>query len=171
MNRKLHNTFSALSVAVALMTAGLIAATPAPGTDPVATRSQSTATVAAIAPVAKTSDQPAPQDARADRYRRSAELRAEAIERASLARAKNIEARAEALAKQLEGNKDVGDILGHVAGFTAQVATEAALNAAVDEFTSAEDAETYAEPPAPASKLRHSRRSLAMPYFSCATKG
>lgn len=168
MNRKLHNTFSALSVAVALMTAGLIAATPTPGADPVATRSQPIATVAASAPATKTSDQPVP---RADRYRRSAELRAKAIERASLARAKDIEARAEALAKQLEGNKNVGDILGHVAGFTAQVATEAALNAAVEEFTAVETTEPYAAPPAPTSKLRQSRRSLAMPYFSFATKG
>jgi len=167
MNRKLHNTFSALSVAVALMTAGLIAATPTRHAERVAAQPKAAVTVAASAPVVQAGDLLAQQAERP----RSAELRAKSIERAALARAKNIEARAEALAKQLEGNQDVGEILGHVAGFTAQVATEAALNAAVEEFTSVETTEPYAAPPAPTSKPRHSRRSLAMPYFSFATKG
>ncbi len=164
MNRKLHNTFSALSVATVLMTAGLIAATPAPQTDPVAVE-MNTPVVEVFA-----ADRAAP----AERIR-AAEARAEAIERAAQARAKNIELRAQALAKELEGSKqDVGQILGRVAGFTAEVATEAALNAAIEEFASADTAEAAAPhvaPPAPIRKPRQNRRSLAMPYFSFATRG
>jgi hypothetical protein len=156
MNRKMNNTFSALSVATVLMTAGLIAATPTPHADPVVVQPQAVERAAVVQVV----------DAS-----RAAEARAKAIEQASLARAKNIEARAEALAKELEGKKDVGEILGRVAGFTAQVATEAALNAAVEEFTSVDTAEAYVAPPAPVRKPRQNRRSLAMPYFSFATRG
>lgn len=157
MNRKLHNTFSALSVATVLMTAGLIAATPTPHDEAVVIQPQAAAAIAQVRSV--------------ESVGHAAEARAKAIEQASLARAKNIEARAEALAKELEGKKDVGEILGRVAGFTAEVATEAALNAAVEEFTSVDTAEAHVAPPAPVRKPRQNRRSLAMPYFSFATRG
>lgn len=157
MNRKLHNTFSALSVATVLMTVGLIAATPTPHDEAVAAQPQAVAERATMAKVQSAS--------------RAAEVRAKTIEQASLARAKDIEARAEALAKELEGKKDVGEILGRVAGFTAEVATEAALNAAIEEFTSVDTAEAHVAPPAPVRKPRQNRRSLAMPYFSFATRG
>lgn len=168
MNRKLHNTFSALSVATVLMTAGLIAAKPAPPADQTAFQPQAVVAVAEAAPAMQAIERQAQQT---QRSARTAELRAKAIERNAQARAKDIEARAQALAKRLEGNKDVGEILGQVAGFTAEVATEAALNAAVEEFTSVETTEPYVAPQAPARKQRHSRRSLAMPYFSFATRG
>lgn len=170
MNRKLHNTFAALSVATVLMTAGLIAATPTPHADPVVVRAQTAARVAETDSVARASEQLAQQ---VERSRRSAEeARAEAIESAALARAKDIELRAEALARQLEGNENIGEILGQVAGFTAEVATEAALNATIEELTTVETTESNVEPPpAPVSKRGHSRRSLAMPYFSFAPRG
>ncbi|MCL1633764.1 hypothetical protein M2650_03775 [Luteimonas sp. SX5] len=170
MNRKLHNTFSALSVATVLMTAGLIVATPAPQTEPTA-RLQSTA-LAAVVEAATVAE-----SRQAERIR-AAEARAKAVERAAQVQAKNIELRAQALAKELQGGKqDVGEILGRVAGFTAEVATEAAFNAALQEFASAGTAEaaqateTYDAPPAPVRKPRQHRRSLAMPYFSFANRG
>jgi hypothetical protein len=75
------------------------------------------------------------------------------------------------LAAKLEGNRNIGDIIGQVAGFTAEVATEAALSAAVEELTSVQTTRSHTAPPAPASKPRHSRRSLVMPYFSFANRG
>lgn len=170
MNRKLHNTFSALSVATVLMTAGLIAATPAPHADPVVAGAQIAAAVAENDSVARARERRAQQVERSSRS--AGEARAKAIESAALARAKDVERRAEALARQLEGNENIGEILGQVAGFTAEVATEAALNAAIEELTTIETTEPYIEPPpAPVSKRRHSRRSLAMPYFSFAPRG
>lgn len=169
MNRKLHNTFSALSVATVLMTAGLIAAKPAPRPEP--------APVLPIAAVALINAAAAIESRQAERVH-ATEAQAKATERAALARAKDIELRAQALAKELQnGKKDVGEILGRVAGFTAEVATEAAFNAAIEEFASAgtaeavEATETYVAPPAPVRKPRQHRRSLAMPYFSFATRG
>jgi len=163
MNRKLHNTFSALSVAAVLMTAGLIAATPVRNAD-------AEPELLAAVSVKK------PGDAQRVQYRltrteRSAQDRQAIAE----ARARELGARAEALAEKLRGTSDVGDILGQVAGFTAEVATESALNAAaggLGDYYEVSTVETVDEPaPSPAPKLRHSRRSMAMPYFSFAPRG
>lgn len=166
MNRKLHNTFSALSVATLLTTACLMAAKPIPDAGSFATQ-QIGAVLADSAAVAD-ADRLAQ---RAERAGQAAEASAKAVEQASLARAKAIEARSETLAKQLEGEQDVGKILGHVVGFTAEVVTETALNAAIEEITSADTAEASVAPPTPVRKPRQNRRSLAMPYFSFASRG
>lgn len=167
MNRKLHNTFSALSVATLLTTACLMTAKPIPDAGSSAARTQ-TGTILAGSAAAAGADRLVQ---RAERAGQAAEASAKAVEQASLARAKAIEARAEALTKQLEGEQDVGKILGHVVGFTAEVVTETALNAAIEEITSADTAEASVAPPTPVRKPRQNRRSLAMPYFSFASRG
>ena len=170
MNRKLHNTFSALSVAAVLMTAGLIAASPARQADPASTPQVLAAISIRDAVPAGAPAKPWTQH-RLVYTERSAQARKAAAE----ARAKEIEARAEALAQRLRGTRDVGAILGHVAGFTAEVATESALNAAADELadyevSTVETIESRAESPTP-PKLRRSHRSMALPYFSFAPRG
>ncbi|TKR33166.1 hypothetical protein FCE95_02320 [Luteimonas gilva] len=168
MNRKLHNTFSALSVAAVLMTAGLIASSPARQAE------SAPQLLAAIstrpAPQAGVAPQPWTQH-RLVYAERSAQARKAAAEM----RAKDIEARADALANKLRGTRDVGEILSHVAGFTAEVATESALDAAADELANYDvsTVETIEAPaPSPAApKIRHSRRSITLPYFSFAPRG
>ncbi|HJR73477.1 MAG TPA: hypothetical protein VJ806_07535 [Luteimonas sp.] len=166
MNRKMHNTFSALSVAAVLMTAGLIASSPARQSEPevLAAISIRDAVPAGATPKPWTQH-------RLVRTERSAQARKAVLE----ARAKDIEARAEALAQRLQGTRDVGVILGHVAGFTAEVATESALNAAADELadydiSTVETVESAAESASP-PKLRRGHRSMALPYFSFAPRG
>lgn len=168
MNRKLHNTFSALSVAAVLMTAGLIASSPARQSQP----AQEVLAAISIRDAAPAGTAPKPwTQHRLVRTERSAQARKAAAE----TRAKDIEARAEALAQRLQGTRDVGTILGHVVGFTAEVAAESALNAAADELadydiSTVETVESAAESPAP-PKLRRNHRSMALPYFSFAPRG
>ncbi|TWI03738.1 hypothetical protein IP90_01553 [Luteimonas cucumeris] len=164
MNRKLHNTFSALSVTGVLMMAGLIAATPVPHNDPVV--AQQIATVA---------DGNAKTFAGRAAGSQASDAAAKAAER-TVARTQAIEAKAEALAARIDRSANLGELLGHVAGFTAEVTTEAALTAAVDElsrieFNSGSTTEIRLPSPAPTSKPRRSRPSLAMPYFSFANRG
>lgn len=163
MNRKLHNTFSALSVAAILMTAGLIAATPV-------RNAEAEPELLAAVSVKK------PGETRAVQYRLTrTERSAQDRQARADARAREIGARAEALAEKLQGNRDVGDILGQVAGLTAEIATESALNVAAEELGDVYEVstvETVDEPAPPAApKLRQSRRSMAMPYFSFAPRG
>lgn len=170
MNRKLHNTLSALSVAAVLMTAGLIAASPASQGEPAKAQVLAAVSIRDAVP-AGTPAKPWTQH-RLIRTEPSAQTRKTVAE----ARAKDIEARADALAKRLQGTRDVGQILSHVAGFTAEVATETALDAAADELANYEVSSTVETVEAPASapavpKLRHSRRSMTLPYFSFAPRG
>lgn len=163
MNRKLHNTFSALSVAAVLMTAGLIAATPVRNAD-------AEPELLAAVSVKK------PGEAHAVQYRLTRTERSTQDRQARAdARAREIGARAEALAEKLQGTRDVGEILGQVAGLTAEIATESALNVAAEELGDVYEVstvETVDEPAPPAApKLRHSRRPMAMPYFSFAPRG
>ena len=171
MNRKLHNTFSALSVAAVLMTAGLIAASPVRLADAAAEPEVLAAVSIRDAVPAGAAAKPWTQH-RLVRTQRSAEARKAAAE----ARAKDVEVRAEALAQRLKGTRDVGEILSHVAGFTAEVATETALDAAADELANYEVSSTVETVEAPAAapaapKIRHSRRSMTLPYFSFAPRG
>lgn len=171
MNRKLHNTLSALSVAAVLMTAGLIAAHPAAQADQASAPQLVAAVSIRDAVPAGAPAKPWTQH-RLVRTEPSAQARKAAAE----VRAKDIEARAEALAARLKGTRDVGEILSHVAGFTAEVATETALDAAADELANYEVSSTVETVEAPAAapavpKLRHSRRSMTLPYFSFAPRG
>lgn len=169
MNRKMHNTFSALSVAAVLMTAGLIASSPARQSEP----AQEVLAAISIRDAVPAGAVPKPwTQHRLVRTERSVQARQAAAE----ARAKDIEARAEALAQRLQGTRDVGTILGHVAGFTAQVATETALNAAADEWadyeiSTVETVESAAAESASPPKLRRGHRAMALPYFSFAPRG
>jgi len=103
MNRKLHNTVTALFATTGLLVLGLMAANPvAQAPSPFAPQAE-----VASAAAAKT------------RYQQDA--------------AKRIEARAAEMEARLAKTKDKSQALGEIAGFAAEAATLAAIAAAFDQ--------------------------------------
>ena len=103
MNRKLHNTVTALFATTGLLVLGLMAANPvAQAPSPFAPQAE-----VASAAVAKT------------RYQQDV--------------AKRIEARAAEMEARLAKTKDKSQALGEIAGFAAEAATLAAIAAAYDQ--------------------------------------
>jgi len=86
--------------------------------------------------------------------------------------APDIEVRAEQLAAQIEKTRSAGQAIAHVAAFTAEVATVAALTAALDKLPESMEAAEIAAPASaqPTRKHKRTRQSLAMPYFSFASR-
>ncbi|MDQ3039127.1 MAG: hypothetical protein M3R16_04920 [Pseudomonadota bacterium] len=149
-HRQLGNTLSAFSITAIMLGAVLMTATPVQpsGAHPAQAGTANTAIDAARNPV-KSFDANAVQ-----------------------AQAHDIEARAEQLAAQLEKTRNASQAIAHVVAFTAEVATVAAITAALDEIPeSVETAELAAPTPATSTrKHKRTRQSLAMPYFSFASR-
>lgn len=146
MNRKLHNTFIALSTTGLLLVVGLMAATPAGVANP----------------------KPAMQivDA-ADNVDR----RTDAIERRAEAQNAAIEARARAFEAEFVQATDSGQAIAVTASFVAEVAAESALSAIFAEAEAASAADREAAKKTERSlqrKRRNARSALALPYFSFA---
>ncbi len=153
MNRYFHNTLSAMSATAVMLAAVLTLAVPAhPLAEP--------ARQATVAEASEVAAAPAPRK----------QIDVQAVQ----AQANEIEARAERLAAQLEQATTTGETIAHVAAFTAEVATVTALTAVLNELPDAvEAAEIATIKPAPArraGKHKRSRQSLAMPYFSFASR-
>ncbi len=144
-HRHLGNTMSALSVAAVMLVATMMVAAPA---QPAATRF-----------VAQTAT---------ETLATSAEQR----QVASLMQAHEIEARAQQLATEIETTRNTGEAIAYVAAFTAEVATVAALTAALDELPKSAETADIAAPAPDHSTRKHkrNRQSLAMPYFSFASR-
>jgi hypothetical protein len=158
MNRKLHNSVTALFATTGLLVLSLMAANPV--------RTQSDAIVAPVVqqqvPVARV--QPV----------RPAQLAVEA--RHAIEAAKRIEARAAVLEVRLEHAKNAGDALGQIVGFAAEAATLASIAAAMDGMEAtdsviADNAIDGESSTPPARKRAHGRQSVAMPFFSFAPRG
>lgn len=151
MNRHLRNTFSAISATAVMLVATLIVAVPAQplAEQPVAQPAEKNSTFVAA---------PAP--------RRQFDVQA------VQAQADDIGARAEHLAAQLEKTETAGETIAHVAAFTAEVATVTAMTAVLEELPEAVQTTHIVEPAqAPrVHKHKRSRQSLAMPYFSFASR-
>jgi len=151
MNRTFHNTLSAVSATAVMLTAILLVADPA--------RQVSESEPQAFAlkvPVAA----PAPA------FPRQIDV---TVLQSS---AGEIEARAERLATELEGVTTPGETIVHVAAFTAEIATLTALSAVFAELPDAVEAAEIAapKPVRRAATRKRSRQSLAMPYFSFASR-
>ena len=143
MNRKLHNTVTALAATTGLLVLSLMAANP----------------VLAPAPMPTHSDyvSAAPAADRAAQVQHAAEA------------AKRIEARAARLEERLAKAKAPEDALGEIVGFAAEAATIAAIAAALDEA----GAVSKMPAPAVSAPRKRSpgRQSVAMPFFSFAPRG
>lgn len=150
-HRHLVNTLSALSATAVMLVATLMISSPAgiSAEQSVARNSSDDASVSKVPAPRKLFDPGVVQ-----------------------ARAHDIESRAEQLATQLEKTRSASQAIAHVAAFTAEVATVAALTAALDELPeSVETAEIAVPAPIHASrKHKRTRQSLAMPYFSFASR-
>ncbi len=148
-HRHLVNTLSALTATAVMLVATLMVAAPA-GTSAAPSAARNTAanpsSIATPAPRK-------PFDA-------------------SAMQAQDIEARAEQLAAQLEKTRSASQAIAHVAAFTAEVATVAALTAALDELPESVETADIATPAPihPTRKQKRNRQSLAMPYFSFASR-
>jgi len=150
-HRHLGNTLSALSATAVMLGAALMIAAPA---------QPSTA-------------HPVAQAATADTHAIAAPTRSEPFDATAMqAQAHDIHARAGQLAAQLEKTSNPSQAIAHVAAFTAEVATVAAITAALDDIPeSVETADIAAPAPVPPTrKHKRNRQSLAMPYFSFATR-
>ncbi|KGQ20329.1 hypothetical protein LF41_865 [Lysobacter dokdonensis DS-58] len=157
MNRKLHNTVTALFATSGLLVLSLMAANPAPSTG-----------ASVLAPIVV---QPAADSAPANA--KLAKLAAQGQHAA--AAAKRIEARAADLEARLAKAKNGNDALGEVLGFAAEAATLATIAAAMDgvehpdTMAAVEEADTT--PSKPARKRTSGRQSVAMPFYSFAPRG
>jgi len=147
MNRKLHNTVTALFATSGLLVLSLIAARPLP-------TQEILVAPAAVHAELRDSDVAAAEAAKA-RGRHAAEA------------AKRIEARAAQLEARLAATKDHGEALGEIVGFAAEAATLAAVATAFDEAQAAEPAAPVVKVP----KRAGGRQSVAMPFFSFAPRG
>ena len=147
MNRKLHNTVTALFATSGLLVLSLIAARPMP-------TQETLVAPAAVHAELRDSDVAAAEAAKA-RGRHAAEA------------AKRIEARAAQLEARLAATKDHGEALGEIVGFAAEAATLAAVATAFDEAQAAEPAAPVVKVP----KRAGGRQSVAMPFFSFAPRG
>ena len=157
MNRKLHNTVTALFATSGLLVLSLMAANPAPMAGP-----------ALLAPIAA---QPAATHAPAEA--KLAKIAAQG--RHAAAAAKRIEARAAELQARIDQSKNGEEAVGEVFGFVAEAATLASLAAAMDGM---ENPESFAaveaadeEQAKPSRKRTVGRQSVAMPFFSFAPRG
>ena len=148
MNRKLHNTVTALFATSGLLVLSLIAARPLP-------TQETLVAPAAVHAELRDSDVAAAEATKA-RVRHAAEL------------AKRMEARAAELEARLAAAKNGADALGEIAGVAAEAATLAAIAAAYDQ-ADALDAAAVQTPKPP--RKRASRATVAMPYFSFAPRG
>ncbi len=156
MNRKLHNTVTALFATSGLLVLSLMAANPAPS-----------ASEAVFAPLVQPAATHAPANAKLAKIVAEGRHAAEA--------AKRIEARAAQLQATLAKTKTNDQAVGEVFGFVAEAATLAALAAAMDgmenpdTFAAVDQADAAQAKPAP--KRASGRQSVAMPFFSFAPRG
>ena len=147
MNRKLHNTVTALFATSGLLVLSLIAARPLP-------TQETLVAPAAVHAELRDSDVAAAEAAKA-RGRHAAEA------------AKRIEARAAQLEARLAATKNHGEAIGEIVGFAAEAATLAAVATAFDEAQASEPAAPVVKVP----KRAGGRQSVAMPFFSFAPRG
>ena len=147
MNRKLHNTVTALFATSGLLVLSLIAARPLPTQEVLVAP-------AAVHAELRDSDVAAAEAAKA-RGRHAAEA------------AKRIEARAAQLEARLAATKNHGEAIGEIVGFAAEAATLAAVATAFDEAQASEPAAPVVKVP----KRAGGRQSVAMPFFSFAPRG
>ncbi|MUV14994.1 hypothetical protein [Noviluteimonas gilva] len=156
MNRKLHNTVTALFATSGLLVLSLMAANPAPSLGE-----------AVFSPVVATPAAPhAPADAKL------AKIVAEG--RHAAAAAKRIEARALQLQARIDKAKDGNEKIGEVVGFVAEAATLASIAAAMDGIENPDIVANVDDEVAPAKPVRKravGRQSVAMPFFSFAPRG
>ena len=155
MNRKLHNSVTALFATTGLLVLSLMAANPV--------RTQSDAIVAPVVqqqvPVA-----PAP----------AAKIAVQA--RHAAAAAQRIEKRAADLELRQAQSKNTSEAIGEIVGFAAEAATLASIAAAMDGVENGDaaivdiNADTE-RTTTPARKRPHGRQSVAMPFFSFAPRG
>lgn len=141
MNRKLHNTISALMFSGAVLVLGLMAANPGGRPNP---RSA-----------------PQPQ---------AIALDAAAQHRGLIAAPVANTARAEALALHIEKRAARIETLADAAAFTAELATAAALAETLEQASTAEPAAAETAPRT-TGKPSRIRQSMAMPYFSFVSRG
>ena len=152
MNRKLHNSVTALVATSGLLVLSLMAANPV-----------STAAHAVIAPVVVQAPATPAPSAKAGKLVVDARHAAEAAAR--------IEARAAELQARLDATKHPSEAVGEIVGFVAEAATLASIAAAMDgiEATDAVADQETATPPA--RKRTHGRQSVSMPFYSFAPRG
>ena len=141
MNRKLHNTVTALAATTGLLVLSLMAA------NPVAPAPMPTFEYAAALSAVDHDEQ----------ARHAAEA------------AKRIEARAAVLEARLSKAKAPEEALGEIVGFAAEAATMAAIAAALDE--SGAVSKIPAPAATAPRKRAPGRQSVAMPFFSFAPRG
>ena len=151
MNRKLHNTVTALFATSGLLVLSLIAARPMPIQETL------------VAPAAVHAELRDSDVAAAERAAAAAKTKG----RHAAEAAKRIEARAAQLEARLAATKDHGEALGEIVGFAAEAATIAAVATAFDEAQAAEPAAPVVKVP----KRAGGRQSVAMPFFSFAPRG
>jgi len=150
-HRHLGNTLSALSATAIMLVATLMVAAPA-------------------------------QPSEAGSVARTPEIDAEAIPASAArrqfaasviqAQADDIEGRAQQLATEMDNTRSAGQAIAHVAAFAVEVATVVAMTAALDELPDAVETTDIATPAPAHSARKHkrNRQSLAMPYFSFASR-
>ena len=148
MNRKLHNTVTALFATSGLLVLSLIAARPMP-------TQETLVAPAAVHAELRDSDVAAAAEAAKTKGRHAAEA------------ARRIEARAAELEARLAATKNHGEAIGEIVGFAAEAATLAAVATAFDEAQAAEPAAPVVKVP----KRAGGRQSVAMPFFSFAPRG
>jgi len=147
MNRKLHNTATALFATSGLLVLSLVASRPMPSPETLVAPAVVHAEVRDAAGAGQVA-------ANIVRGRRAAEAAA------------HIEAHAAQLQARLAASKDHAEAMGEIVGFAAEAATLATIAAAFDEAAAIEPAEPVAK-----VRKRGGRQSVAMPFFSFAPRG
>jgi hypothetical protein len=158
MNRKLHNSVTALFATTGLLVLSLMAANPVRTTQEVEVVAVPVVQQVSLAHAEKAQPE---------------NLAAQA--RHAAAAAARIEARAAQLEASLKQSKDSNEALGVLVGFAAEAATLATLAAAMDGLEGnapaiADNAMETEDAP-PARKRAHGRQSVSMPFFSFAPRG
>ena len=159
MNRKLHNTVTALFATSGLLVLSLIAARPVPTQETL------------VEPAAVHAELRDSDVAAAERAAAAAKTKG----RHAAAAAQRIEKRAADLEARLAKTKNAADAVGEIVGFAAEAATLASIAAAMDGVETGDaaivDADTERSTNTPARKRPHGRQSVAMPFFSFAPRG
>lgn len=148
MNSKLHNILLALSTTGLALVVGLMAATPVDSPSAPAPAANALTSIVHVAPPTA------------------------AIAARAQARHARLEARTRRFEAGMHRIGDTGEALGRTASFVADIATEAALAAALANLEAAADVETADDAASPTDarspRRNRARSALATPYFSFA---
>lgn len=164
MNRKLHNSISALMAAGGALVLGLVIALPSPA--PAASAAPELALLAGDAPATR----PVQVELGGIKARISFDRDFVARARSRHTDVATVARRIEASADRLGQDASVAEVSLFVAGVAGEVADLTAIANAVDPLVAAEPASTETKRKA-GTAARRNRRNLVMPYFSFLPRG